>query len=154
MNLFKTLAMVGLVGVGVVYGEDADTNNPWQDFQQKIEESKKIFVCLPTSTPFDSDPKLRDIYLDQYQAGYRNIVADLKLSLFPEIFFKDHHMTERIFNVYIQGWNDGTGKALKDHPEKMQVCPTIYKTDIRGLLSSPDTGLYIDSSKAGVNIQK
>jgi hypothetical protein len=154
MNFFKTLAMVGLVGVSVVYGESVDTNNPKQDSQQRIEESKKIFVYLPTSTPFDSDPKLRDIYLKQYQAGYRNIVADLKPSQFPENLFKDHHMTERIFNVYIQGWNDGTGKALKDHPEKMQVCPTIYKTDIRGLLSSPDTGLYIDSSKAGVNIQK
>lgn len=63
-------------------------------------------------------------------------------------------MTERIFNVYMQGWSDGTVKALKDHPEKAPVYPTIYKTDSSGVLSKPDTGLYVDPSKAGVNIQK
>ena len=154
MNPFRTLAMVGLLGVGMVYGESADTNGTLLDLQRKIEESKKIAVTLPATTPFDSDPKLRDIYLDQYQAGYRNIVADLKLIQFPENFFKDHHMTERIFNVYMQGWRDGTSKALKDHPEKVPVYPTIHKTGSERILTTPDTGLYIDSSKAGVNIEK
>ena len=153
MNFKKGLLLL-LVGVGVAYGEGSDTNNPIQDLQQKIDESKKIAVTLPTTTPFDSDPKLRDIYLDQYQAGYRNIVADLKLFQFPENFFKDHHMSERIFNVYMQGWVDGTSKALKDHPEKAPVYPTIDKTGSERISPTPDTGLYIDSSKARVNIQK
>jgi hypothetical protein len=30
MNFFKTLAMVGLVGVGVVYGEDGDSSVVYQ----------------------------------------------------------------------------------------------------------------------------
>lgn len=153
MNLFRILVMIGLVGVGIVSGESADTNNSMLDLKQRIEGSKKIFVSLPAITPFDSVPKLRELYLEQYQAGYRNVVAELHLDPDFRFDFKKG-VTEPVFKAVTQGWSDGTMKALKDHPEKVKVCPTIYKTDIKGILPASDKGLYIDPSKAGVNVQK
>ena len=52
MNLFKTLAMIGLVGVGVVYGSAPDTN--------KIVEIKTQILSFPKDTEI-SDKSFQDV---------------------------------------------------------------------------------------------
>lgn len=158
MNFFKTLAMVELVGVGMACESiGADSKDTKPDLQKKIEESKKIFVNLPDATPFDSDPKLRALYLHEYQAGYINIVAELYLKPDFRFDFKKG-VKEADFKASTQGWSHGTMKALKDHPEKLKitpagVTPAVDITNFSGIYRKTDKGLYIESSKAGLDIQ-
>jgi hypothetical protein len=57
MNLFKTLAMVGLVGVGVVYGEDGDSSVVYQTKNGALELKQKIHSIINAKNLTDQDFK-------------------------------------------------------------------------------------------------
>lgn len=61
MNTFKTLAMVGLMGVGVVYGQTPETN--------KIVEIKTQILAFPKDTEI-SDKLLQDVLRDNNDVSF------------------------------------------------------------------------------------
>jgi hypothetical protein len=124
---FRTLALVGLLCVGMVYGEDGSSNAAssnsldksnkslipaeQDDTLTRLQAAKKLQIPLPLTTPYDSDPKKRDVYLEEYQSAYRSILAAVDIGC---------HMGVKgvTFLAYQDGWTAGIKAARKDHPEK------------------------------------
>lgn len=125
MILRKGLLLL-LVGVGVVYGEDKSSNahssesleqlvknQPSEDQDlMRLRAAKKLPVPLPPTTPYDSDSKKKAVYLEEYQRGYRSILAAVDIGC---------HMGVKgeTFQAYQDGWTAGIKAARKDHPEKL-----------------------------------
>ena len=127
MNLFKTIAMVGLVGVGMAYGENESSNaasNASLDelnkkstpvvrdiMLERLQAAKKLPVPIPPTTPYDSDSKKKSVYLEEYQRGYRSILAAVDIGCHMGVMGET-------FSAYQDGWTDGIKAGKKDHPEK------------------------------------
>lgn len=161
MKLSKTFLMVGLLLMACFeYGQEAKEKA--QDIKPKptrkqIQESNKISVSLPLTTPFDSDPKAKAPYLDNYQKAYRYFTAGLD---FQKMDF--HYGAEKsLFNAYLQGQKDGISQAVRNQMKDLifHGSSKSYTKEIatpisgRGRWFNYDTGLYIDSSKANVQIK-
>ena len=143
MNFFKTLAIVGVMGVGMVYGEEGSSNSKssnsldksnrslitaeQDDTIKRLQAAKKLPVPLPPTTPYDSDPKKRSVYLEEYQSGYRTILAAVEV---------DCHMGVKgeTFHAYQDGWLDGKHAGIKDHPEKLAE---MWGVPLETILQSP-----------------
>lgn len=90
---------------------DASRGSERDDVAARIAAVQKIPVPLPEKTPFDSSRKAREIYLEEYCAGYRAVLAAV---------FVDCHIgvLGPYFEAFQQGWTDGKNAALTAHPEK------------------------------------
>ena len=66
-------------------------------------------VPLPKTTPYDSDPTAREVYLKTFQHGYRNGMARVFNTLCGAKW--------KYMEAEQQGWGDGQSQAVKDHPE-------------------------------------
>ena len=93
MNIFKTLAMVGLVGVGVVYGGNS-TNDPIELFKSSVLEAvtRKDTAALMSLTCTNglSKSELLEI-LKSYQDSFSVISDDRKAT----IRTIDYHLIEK-----------------------------------------------------------
>ena len=112
MNLFKTLAMVGLVGVGMVYGQTPETQ----------------YFLFPTDTK-NSSQSLQDLLKQSAVFPATAISTDL-----------NKEQTQSLLQF------------LKNYSRE-RTWITVHQEGLVNLHNT-DKGLYIDSSKAGVNIQK
>ena len=79
---------------------------------KRIEAARKIDVPLPAKTPFDADPKEREVYLQEYRSAYRLVLAMVQV---------DCHMGVKGYyeKAFQQGWKDGRDAAMNAHPEKV-----------------------------------
>ena len=79
--------------------------------EERLAQAKERPVPEPPQTPFDSDPKAREIYLLNYRGGYRTILAEVMI---------DCHMG--VAGPYLKamqrGWQDGLTAGRKQYPEK------------------------------------
>ena len=78
---------------------------------QRIEGVRKSDIPLPKVTPYDSDPKARAVYLEEYSAAYRLVLAEV---------MGDCHMAVKgsYENAVRDGWRDGKKAAMQTYPEK------------------------------------
>ncbi len=92
-----------LILMGNAYSSD--------DVIARIELARKLEVPVPKATPYDSDPKAREIYLEEYTKAYRLVVAEVVVGC---------HMTVngRYKAAMQDGWNDGRRAAMRRYPEK------------------------------------
>ena len=156
MKPLKTVALVGfLIMASLVYGQEAKPQEIKSKLtQEQIREAQKIPVSIPPTTPFDSDPKAKDVYLENYQTAYRYFMAGLD---YQGMDFPD----KSLFKAYLQGQKDGISQAVRDqmkdlifHPSSKDYPERIATPEgIRVPWINSDTGLYIDASKAGVHIK-
>jgi ankyrin repeat protein len=81
------------------------------DSVKRLKAARQLPVKAPVSTPYDSDPQAREVYLEEYRAGYRSILAAVDIIC---------HMGVKgpTFEAFQAGWSDGKKAATKDHPEK------------------------------------
>ena len=112
MNLFKTLMMVGLVGIGMAYGQTPETQS----------------VLFPRDTKNSSQP-LQDL---------RKQSADLPATEISTALNKEQPQS---LLQYLKNYS------------RERTWITVHQEGLLHLHNT-DKGLYIDSSKAGVNIQK
>lgn len=84
---------------------------PVNETPKRLKAASLLPVPQPISTPYDKDPVAKKIYLDQFNAGYRTVLAAVTF---------DCHMGVRgpYLEAFQQGWSDGIKAAKKDHPEK------------------------------------
>ena len=81
------------------------------DSVKRLEAARQLPVNEPTTTPYDNNPQAREVYLEQYRAGYRSILAAVDIGC--HIGVKGSHL-----KAFQDGWNDGIATGKKDHPEK------------------------------------
>ena len=159
MKLFKIVQMVGFLSMAsLACGQEEKAQEiKSKPPQKQMQESKEIPVPLPPTTPFGSDPKARAVYLENYQTAYRYFMASLNYQ-----GMDSHCGAEKsLFTAYLQGQKDGISQAVRD-----QMKDLIFRgssKDYTKWIATPeggrvpwinsDTGLYIDSSKAGLNIK-
>lgn len=79
---------------------------------KRLKAARHLPVKDPASTPYDSNSQAREVYLEEYRAGYRSILAAVDIIC---------HMGVKgpTFEAFQAGWNDGKKAARKDHPEKV-----------------------------------
>jgi len=81
------------------------------DSVKRLKAARLLPVKDPASTPYDNDPQAREVYLEEYRAGYRSILAAVDIGC---------HMGVNgpTFEAYQAGWKAGKEAAASDHPEK------------------------------------
>lgn len=156
MKLSQSFLMVGfLIMASLVYGQEAKPQEIKSKLtQEQIRKSQNIPALLPPTTPFDSDPKAKAVYLENYQTAYRYFLAGLD---YQGMDFPD----KSLFKAYLQGQKDGISQALRDQMKDLIFHPS--SKDYTGRIATPersrvpwinsDAGLYIDASKADVHIK-
>lgn len=82
------------------------------DSIERLKIARKLPVPEPATTPYDSDSKAKEVYLNEYRSGYRSILAAVDIGC---------HMGVKglYFNAFQDGWSDGIEAAKKNHPEKV-----------------------------------
>jgi hypothetical protein len=127
-------AVYSLVQHGALRASDID------DVTARIAAAQKITVPVPEKTLFDSDPKARKIYLEEYCAGYRTVLASV---------VTDCHMGVKgpYLEAFQQGWEDGKNSALKAHPEKAAELIGIPSVQYNTVVKEPETTTPRPSSK-------
>ena len=90
---------------------------------------KDFHAPEPAATPFDSDLQKRKEYLAAYQDGYRQVLVLRRRIRFMWGPFTPH----------MDGWNEGTSVACRDHPE-------IFATS-----TAPNTALQPTAGASGVH---
>jgi len=148
--------MVGLLVMGSLgYGEEEKAQAiKSKPTQEQIREAQKIPAPLPPTTPFDSDPKAKAVYLENYQTAYRYFMAGLD---YQGMDFPD----KSLFKAYLQGQKDGISQAVRDQMKglifygssKDYTKRIVTPEGGRVQWINSDTGLYIDASKANVQIK-
>ncbi len=101
---------------------------------------QKIPVPIPEKTLFDNDPKARAIYLEEYCAGYRTVLATVII---------DCHMGVKgpYLEAMQQGWADGKNAALKAYPEKAAKLLGIPWDQYKTMIEEPKATTSGSSSK-------
>lgn len=132
--LLCVAAVYSLMLPGATRGSEQD------DVAARIAAVQKIPVPMPEKTPFDSNRKAREIYLEEYCAGYRTVLAAV---------FVDCHMgvLGPYFDAFQQGWTDGKNAALTAHPEKAADLLGIPWDQYKAIIEEPKTPTSRTSSK-------
>ncbi len=82
------------------------------DAGERLKAARQLPVKDPASTPYNNDPLAREVYLEEYRAGYRSVLAVVSIDCHTGI-------KGPTFGAFQAGWNDGKNVATKDHPEKV-----------------------------------
>jgi hypothetical protein len=124
--------------VGLMFGLWADVApcgdsevHPPDSISERIEAAQKIPVPQPKTTPYDSDPKAKAIYTEEYIKAYRLILAAVMV---------DCHMGVKgpYEKAFQDGWVDGRKTAMKDHPEKVAEMYGVSLEDYQRYLKEVD----------------
>lgn len=90
---------------------DVEPKSAERDPLERLIAARRLPVKDPASTPFDSDPAARKVYLEEYRAGYRSILAGVDVACHMGVKGPD-------FEAYQAGWRAGKEAARKDNPGK------------------------------------
>jgi len=113
MSLLRSVVVSGfIVCSNAGFAGSDDSNSRWKDQQGRFEETKAIPIPVPSVTPFDSDPKARQIYLDEYRAAYRTILAKINVDCRMSVKGPYQKASDT-------GWRNGMRAAIERYPERV-----------------------------------
>jgi len=100
---------------------------------KRIKAAQKIIVPEPLNTPYDSDPKAKAIYTEEYIKAYRLILAAVMV---------DCHLGVKgpYEKAFEDGWVDGQNTAMKRHPNKVAEMHGVSLEDYQRYLKELNDG--------------